>query len=81
MGFAVFDQRDCSVKPAYELSPIELPGAGPKNKFICCMERQKWFDSFLTNEIVALNRLMSRRKNRILRPTTEIVSTLGLGPV
>ena len=54
MGFAVFDQRDCSVKPAYELSPIELPGAGPKNKFICCMECQKWFDSFLTNEIVAL---------------------------
>jgi len=42
----------------------------------------KWFDRFLTNEIVAQNRFLSRRrrKNRFLRSIKEIRSTMGLSP-
>jgi len=42
----------------------------------------KWFDKFLTNEIVAQNRFLRRRqrKNRFLRPIKEITSTMGLSP-
>jgi len=46
------------------------------------MGRLKWFDRFLTNEIVAQNRFLSRRrrKNRFLRPIKEITSIMGLSP-
>jgi len=47
------------------------------------MGRLKWFDRFLTNEIVAQNRFLTRRrrKNRFLRPIKEITSSMGLSPV
>jgi len=46
------------------------------------MGRLKWFDRFLTNEIVAQNQFLRRRqrKNRFLRPIKEITSTMGLSP-
>jgi len=46
------------------------------------MGRLKWFDRFLTSEIVAQNRFLSRRrrKNRFLRPIKEITSTMGSSP-
>jgi len=46
------------------------------------MGRLKWFDRFLTNEIVAQNRFLRRRrrKYRFLRPLKEITSTMGLSP-
>ena len=46
------------------------------------MGRLKWFGRFLTNEIVAQNRFLTRRrrKNRFLRLIKEITSTMGLSP-
>ena len=57
-------------------------GSVPKNEFKLSMGRLKWFDRFLTNEIVAQNRFLTRcrRKNRFLRPIKEITSTMGLSP-
>ena len=59
------------------LGPAEDTGAVHKKEFKCSMGRLKWFDRFLTNEIEAQNRFLSRRrsKNRVLRPVKEIKST------
>ena len=46
------------------------------------MDRLKWFDRFLTNEIVEHNRFLScrQRKNRFLRPIQEITSAMSYAP-
>jgi len=53
------------------------------DEFKLSMGRLKWFDRFLTNEIVAQNRFLSRRrrKNKFLRPLKEMTSTMGLSPI
>jgi hypothetical protein len=59
------------------------PGVVPKKEFKLSMGPLKWFDRFLTNDIEAQIRFLSRRrcKNRFLRPIKEITSTMGLSPV
>ena len=61
---------------------FKFAGSVPKNEFKLSMGRLMWFDRFLTNEFVAQNRFLTRRrhKNRFLRPIKETTSTMGLSP-
>jgi len=57
-------------------------GVVTMKEFKWSMGLLKWLDRFLTNEIEAQNRFLRgrRRKIRILRPTKEITSHMGLSP-
>jgi len=72
----------CSDITLVSLASHLYPGSVPKNEIKLSMGRIKWFDRFLTNEIVAQNRFLTRRRryNRFLRPIKEITSTMGLSP-
>ena len=57
-------------------------GSVPKNEDKWSMGRIKWFDRFLTNEIKAQNRFLSRRrcKYRFLRSNSKLWGTMGQNP-